>query len=175
MSYIKTVVMALSSTAKKILIVDDNPIILRVLSSALKPAGYEVFTAVDAPEAFTVVSREKPDLILLDIFFPPDIFQSGNTWDAFRIMNWLQRMSGLQASRTPIFVISGADPEEFRDRCLAAGAVDYFQKPVKIPELLDAIQQLSRQHESDVPLEVAAMSDSGRLRLLPDTRHNALN
>ena len=157
--------MASSLATKKILVVDDNQIILNVLSSALKSRGYEVFTAVDGPAAFTVVLQEQPDLILLDIFFPPDIFQSGNTWDAFQIMHWLQRMGGPQASRTPVIVISGADPGEYRDRCLAAGAVDYFQKPVKIPELLDAIQQLSRPRVSEVPLEVAAMSNSEQLRL----------
>jgi CheY-like chemotaxis protein len=157
--------MALSLPTKKILVVDDNPIILSVLSSALKSTGYKVFTAVDGPEAFTVVGREQPDLILLDIFFPPDIFQSGNTWDAFLIMHWLQRMGGPQASRTPVFVISGAEPEEIRDRCLAAGAVYYFQKPIKMPELLDAVQQIFRPSVSDVPLELAAMSNSDRPRL----------
>jgi two-component system KDP operon response regulator KdpE len=157
--------MALSLPTSKILVVDDDPVILKALSSALEPRGYEVFTAVDGPAAFTVVLWEQPDLILLDIFFPPDIFQSGNTWDAFQIMHWLQRMGGPQASRTPVIVMSGAEPEEFRDRCLAAGAVDYFQKPVKMPELLDAIQQILRVRVRDVPLELAAKSNSDRLRL----------
>ncbi|MGA2278944.1 MAG: response regulator [Verrucomicrobiota bacterium] len=157
--------MASSLATKKILVVDDNQIILNVLSSALKSRGYEVFTAVDGPAAFTVVLQEQPDLILLDIFFPPDIFQSGNTWDGFLIMHWLQRMGGPRANRTPVIVMSGAEPVEIKDRCLAAGAVDYFQKPVKIPELLDAIQQLSRPRVSEVPLEVAAMSNSEQLRL----------
>jgi two-component system response regulator PrrA len=157
--------MASSLPVKKILVVDDNPIILSVLSSALKPSGYEVFTAVDGPEAFTVVSREKPDLILLDIFFPPDIFQSGNTWDAFLIMHWLKRMDGPQAKNIPVIVMSGAAPGEIRDRCLAAGAVDYFQKPIKMPELLDAIQQIFRPRVSDVPPKFVVISSSGRLRL----------
>ena len=156
--------MALSLSTKKILVVDDNQIILNVLSSALKPRGYEVFTAVDGPAAFTVVLQEQPDLILLDIFFPPDIFQSGNTWDAFLIMNWLQRMGGSHASSIPVIVMSGAEPVEIRDRCLAAGAVNYFQKPVKMPELLEAIQQIFRPIVSDVPLEAAAISNSNRLR-----------
>jgi two-component system, sensor histidine kinase and response regulator len=165
MSYIKTVVMALTIPIKKILVVDDNPIILRVLSSALKPKGYEVFTAVDGPEAFIVVGREKPDLILLDMYFPPDLFQSGNTWDAFQIMHWLQRMGGAHARSIPVIVMSGAEPEKIKDRCLAAGAVNYFQKPIKIPELLDAIQQIFNLSVSEVPLELAAISSSGRLRL----------
>jgi CheY-like chemotaxis protein len=172
MSYIKTAIMTVSFLpTKKILVVDDNPITLKVLSSALDSKGYEVFTAVDGPEAFTIVRQEKPDLILLDIFFPPDAFQSGNTWDAFLIMNWLQRMCGPQARNIPVFVISGAESEEFRGRCLAAGAAEYFQKPIKISKLLEAIQQISRSRvrvcprENDVPLELAAMSNSDRLHV----------
>jgi len=157
--------MALSLPTSKILVIDDDPVILKALSSALEPRGYEVFTAVDGPAAFTVVLWEQPDLILLDIFFPPDIFQSGNTWDAFQIMHWLQRMGGPRARNIPVIVMSGAEPGEFKDRCLAAGAVDYFQKPIKIPELLEAIQQIFRPSVSDVPLELAAISNSERLHL----------
>jgi len=157
--------MALSLPTSKILVVDDDPVILKALSSALEPRGYQVFTAVDGPAAFTVVLWEQPDLILLDIFFPPDLFQSGNTWDAFKIMNWLQRMGGPQARHISVIIMSGADPGEIKDRCLAAGALDYFQKPIQMPELLDAIQQIFCPAVSEVPLELAAISNSDSLRL----------
>jgi CheY-like chemotaxis protein len=137
---------------------------LKVLSLALKPIFNEVFTAVDGPEAFNIVRREKLDLILLDIFFPPDAFQCGNTWDAFLIIHWLQCMGGSQASRIPIIVVSGAEPGEFRDRCLAAGAVDYLQKPINRPELLDAIQKVFHTPVSNVPLGFTASSNSKRPR-----------
>jgi CheY-like chemotaxis protein len=156
--------MARSLPIKKILVVDDNQVMLKVLSLVLKSNGYEVFTAVDGPEAFSIVRQEKPDLILLDIFFPPDIFESGNSWDAFVILHWLQRMAGPQAKNIPVFVMSGAEAREFRDRCLAAGAANYFQKPIKIPELVDAIQKFSLMRMCDVPPELAAMSYSARLR-----------
>jgi CheY-like chemotaxis protein len=156
--------MATSLPNNKILVVDDNPVILRVLSLALKPRGYEVFTAVDGPEAFNIVTWQEPGLILLDIFFPPDAAQTCNSWDAFRIMHWLQRMGGPHASNIPVIVMSGADPGEFRDRCLAAGAVDYIQKPIKIPELLNVIQQFSHPPVSDVPPERSASSNPERLR-----------
>ena len=165
MSHTETVVMALTSPINRILVVDDNPVMLKVLLLGLKSNGYEVFTAVDGPEAFSIVRQEKPDLILLDILFPPDIFESGNTWDAFVIMHWLQHMGDFQGKNIPVFVISGAEPEEFRDRCLAAGAANYFQKPVKIPELLDAIQQILGPSVSDVPLELVAKSNPDCLRL----------
>jgi len=165
LSHNKTVFMARSLPIKKVLVVDDNPVMLKVLLLGLRSNGYEVFTAVDGPEAFSIVRREKPDLILLDIFFPPDISQTGNTWDAFVILHWLQRMGGPEAKNIPVFVMSGAEAEEYRDRSLAAGAADYFQKPIKIPKLVDAIQHFSLQRMCDVPLELAVASSAGRLRL----------
>jgi CheY-like chemotaxis protein len=122
-----------------------------------------MFAAFDGPEAFLIARREKLDLILLDIFFPPDAAQSGNTWDAFLIIDWLRRTGVGQG--IPIVVISGAEPGEFRERCVAAGAAGYFQKPVNLPDLLDTIQQIFRVRMSDVPPELAAMSNAGRLRL----------
>ena len=158
------VVMALSLPAKKILVVDDDPVILKALSWDLEHGGYEVITAVDGPEAFAVVRRQRPDLILLDFFFPPDVFQSGNTWDAFLIMQWLQRMGESRNRRIPVIVISGAEPTEFRPRCLAAGAVAYFQKPLRVPELLAAIQQATRAPLNDWTIGLPPVSNSDRLR-----------
>jgi len=157
--------MALSLPAKKILIVDDDPVILKALSWDLERKGYEVLTAVDGPEAFTLVRREKPDLILLDILFPPDIFQSGNSWDAFLIIQWLQRMGESWERHIPVIVISGAEPKEFQDRCLVAGAVAYFQKPILLPQLLYIIRQSLRPRVGKVAFELPAVSDSERLRL----------
>jgi CheY-like chemotaxis protein len=159
----KPVVMALSLPAKKILVVDDDPVVLKALFLALRSRGYEMFAAFDGPEAFSIARQERPDLILLDIFFPPDAAESGNTWDAFLIIDWLQRSS--VGYGIPIIIISVAEPGEFRERCLAAGAAGYFQKPINLPELLDAIQQIFRPRVSNVPVELPAMSNSDRLRL----------
>jgi CheY-like chemotaxis protein len=112
--------MASSLHAKKILAVDDNPVMLKVLASTLEPRGYEVFTALDGYEAFSIARREKPDLYLLDILFPPGLAESGNTWDAFLIMRWLKRLG--VARDTPVVIISGAEPEKYKTRCLAVGA-----------------------------------------------------
>jgi len=120
--------------------VDDNPVLLRALALALNARGFEVFTAIDASEAFGFARVEKLDLILLDIFFPPDVVQSGMTWDAFRIIEWMQR-AGV-AGGVPIIVISEAGPEKFEARCLAVGAAAFFQKPINIPELLAVIGNL---------------------------------
>src|SRR6185436_18936059 len=78
---------------KKILVVDDSPIILKTLSMKLKSRGYDVLTAEDGSVAVSTARREKPDLILLDITFPPDVGHGGGVpWYGFLIMNWLMRM-----------------------------------------------------------------------------------
>ena len=152
--------MASSYRVKRVLIVDDNEVVLTALSSVLKSRGYDVMTAIDGPEAFSVVSEEKLDLMLLDIHFPPDASMSGNTWDAFHIMNWIRRAGGPHGRDIPVIVMSGARPAEMEQRCLAAGAVAYFQKPVRIPKLIDAIQEILYPSVSEVPLELVGASDS---------------
>jgi len=125
---------------RKILVVDDNPVLLRALSLALSVRGYDVFTAVDASEAFGFARLEKLDLILLDIFFPPDVIQGGMSWDAFRIIEWMQRIG--VAEGVPIIVMSGAEPQEVEVHCRAAGAAAFFQKPINMLGLLDTIRGL---------------------------------
>ncbi len=73
---------------KKLLVVDDNEVILKTISVKLKSAGFTVFTALEGADAVSLVRKEKPDLIVLDIGFPPDV--GGVPWDGFRIMEWLR-------------------------------------------------------------------------------------
>jgi len=120
----------------KILVVDDDQVILKAMSMKLTPAGYEVVTAVDGSEAIAAARKQKPDLILLDVNFPADV---GVGWDAFKILAWLQRVD--ECKGTPVIVISGGDAAKFKVRALQAGAIAYFQKPVKFDELLALIKQ----------------------------------
>jgi len=123
---------------KKILVVDDNEIILKTLSLKLKSGGYLVFTATDGAGAVGVARREKPDLILLDIGFPPEV--SGVPWDGFRIIEWLKRIN--EAKNTPIIVITGSQATEYKDRAMAMGAVGFHLKPVNNEQLLSEIGKL---------------------------------
>jgi CheY-like chemotaxis protein len=128
------------STRKRILIVDDSPVILKTLSMKLKGQGYDVLTANDGSVAVSTARREKPDLILLDITFPPDVAHGGGVpWDGFLIMGWLKRMD--EAKDIPVFMITGGDPERYKTRAMAAGAVGFFHKPINNEELLEAIRQ----------------------------------
>ncbi len=94
---------------KKILVVDDSPLILKLMSLKLTANGYDVITAEDGGTAVSTVRKEKPDLILLDISFPPDVGHGGGVaWDGFLIMTWLQRLE--EAKHIPIIVITGGEP-----------------------------------------------------------------
>ena len=125
--------------AKKILVVDDDQVILKTLSITLGVHGYQVFVADNGPGAVSIVTRERPDLIVLDINFPPDMANVGGALrDGFFIIRWLRRMGG--AGNIPIIVISIDDSEQSRQRALDAGAVAFFPKPVDNFALLAAIR-----------------------------------
>ena len=126
---------------KKILLVDDDPVILKALSIKLKAKNYDVFTAMDGSEAVGAVRKQKPDLILLDISFPPDVGSGGGVpWDGFRIMEWLKRID--EAANTPIIVITGGDPAKYEARALSVGATAFFHKPINHDGLLAEIEKI---------------------------------
>jgi CheY-like chemotaxis protein len=132
---------------KTILIVDDSAIILKTLSMKLKSSGYNVLTAPDGASAVSTVRRDKPDLILLDISFPPDVAHGGGVaWDGFLIMDWLRRID--EAKDIPIIIITGGDPGKLKERSMAAGAVGFFQKPIDNDELLAAVRQTIGEAEA---------------------------
>ena len=126
---------------KKILIVDDSLVFLTAGSKLLQATGYQVLTAEDGAAALSVVRREKVDLILLDINFPPDVAHGGAVnWDGFRIMAWLRRMD--EAKGIPIIVVTGGDPAKDKARCGASDVAAWFRKPVDREELLAAIRKV---------------------------------
>jgi len=126
---------------KKVLIVDDDEVIRTGLALKLQHHGYDVLTAVDGSEAVSTARHERPDLILLDITFPPDVAHGGGVpWDGFLIMDWLHRLE--EAKGIPVIVITGGAPEKFKERALAKGAAGFFHKPIPNDELLAEIKRL---------------------------------
>jgi CheY-like chemotaxis protein len=122
---------------KKILVVDDDSVILKAFTIKLKASNYDVLTAADGSAAVNAVRTQKPDAILLDINFPDDF---GNVaWDGFRIMEWLKRLDG--AAKIPIFIISSGDPNKYIVRARELGAVAFFRKPVVHEELVAALER----------------------------------
>jgi CheY-like chemotaxis protein len=122
--------------AKKILVVDDNEIVLKTVSLKLQGAGYQVVTAMDGAEAVAAARRETPDLVMLDISFPPDV--GGVEWDGFRIMEWFRRLEAVK--KTPVIVITGGEDPTYKQRAVAGGALAFFSKPIDHDDLLKVIR-----------------------------------
>ncbi|HUB87780.1 MAG TPA: response regulator [Verrucomicrobiae bacterium] len=121
---------------RKILVVDDNEIILKTITLKLQGAGYQVITALDGSEAVAAARKERPDLVLLDITFPPDV--DGVPWDGFRIMEWFHRLE--TSKKIPVIIITGGDDAKYRERAIASGAVAFFHKPIEHDDLLKVIR-----------------------------------
>jgi CheY-like chemotaxis protein len=136
---------------KRVLIVDDNPAILKSLSFLLAAQGYQPSIARDGGEAACAVCRERPDLILLDINFPADVGHGGGVpWDGFLIMGWLRKME--EAREVPIIFISGDDAYTSSRKSLAAGAVAFLHKPIRSQELLTAVRQALHEQAPEVEM-----------------------
>ena len=125
-----------SRRARRILVVDDNEIILKTISLKLQGAGYQVITALDGAQAVAAARKENPDLILLDISFPPSV--DGVPWDGFRVMEWFQRLDA--AKKIPIIIITGSEDPKYKERATSTGAVAFFHKPIDHDDLLKVIR-----------------------------------
>jgi CheY-like chemotaxis protein len=126
---------------KKILVADDDQVILKTVSLLLNANGYKVLTATDCAGAASLIEREQPDLVVLDIQFPPDVMNIGGALqDGFFVMEWLRRMG--KAKAVPVMIISASNAPKDRERALNAGAVAFFTKPIDRPALLAAIRQV---------------------------------
>ena len=107
----------------------------------LRSEGFEVLTAQDGGSTVSALHEGKPDLILMDIFFPPDVEHGGSlAWDGFKIMKWLRAMGGI--GKTPVILLTAADEPEYADRAREAGAAGLLQKTVETAELLALIRRI---------------------------------
>lgn len=133
-------------TAKKILVVDDEPQITRVLRSSLMSNGYEVETAGDGIAALEKMAAWPPDMVITDLAMPR--------------MDGVALCSEIRAnSDVPILVLSVRDQETAKVRALDAGADDYVTKPFGIQELLARVRAHMRRQrtpsdDSDSPLVI---------------------
>ncbi len=154
---------------KKILVVDDNKIQTTALSTKLKAQGYAVTVAQDGGEAISIARKEKLDLILLDILFPPDVAHGGGVpWDGFLILNWLRRLE--EAKDVPVIFITAADPKKYEQRALAEGAVRFFRKPIDTEQLLTAMREtLSGAVKVAEKKKVLFVDDEGDWRFVAGT------
>ena len=114
----------------KILVVDDDPDLVRAMRLRLRANNYEVTTASDGYTAIASAQKERPALIILDLGLP--------VGDGFVVLDRLQNIDSL--SSVPVIVLSARDPQSNEERALKAGAAAFFQKPADNDELMNAIR-----------------------------------
>ena len=119
--------------AAKILVVDDDPNVQRLLQYTLKQEGYDVVIAADGAEGFRLWGAEAPDLILLDVMLPK--------LDGYQVAAKIRSEEGGSA-HVPIIMLTAEREVEQKVRGLRAGADDYLIKPFHPAELLARIKSL---------------------------------
>ena len=117
--------------AKKILIIEDDAILRKVLALGLKTAGYELLTAANGEEAIPLVQQEKPDIIMADLHMP--------VMDGLRFLRWIR---GEAAITIPVVVFTGSIKEDILREAKEAGATVILRKPVKTAKLLETLASL---------------------------------
>jgi two-component system KDP operon response regulator KdpE len=117
---------------EKILVVDDEARILRLVRSNLEPQGYKVLTAMDGESALTAAEMNDPDLIILDLMLP--------RLDGFEVCRRLREFSTV-----PIIILTAKGEEVDKVKGLELGADDYLTKPFGVPELLARIKAVLRR------------------------------
>jgi pilus assembly protein CpaE len=119
--------------AAKILVVDDDPNVQRLLQYTLKQEGYEVVVAADGAEGFRMWGAEAPDLILLDVMLPK--------LDGYQVATKIRTEEG-RTGHVPIIMLTAEREVEQKVRGLRAGADDYLIKPFHPAELMARIKSL---------------------------------
>ncbi|QKG20330.1 response regulator [Actinomadura verrucosospora] len=156
----------------RVLVVDDEPQILRALRINLRARHYEVETAADGTTALRRAGDWHPDLIVLDLGLPD--------------IEGLEVIHGLRGwTRTPIIVLSGRAGSRDKVEALEAGADDYVTKPFTIEELIARIRAVGRRaapgddaptaavgaHTVDLAAKAITAADGTPVRLTPTEWH----
>lgn len=129
-----------------VLVVDDDPAILRTLSINLRARDYDVETAADGRSALQVVDERMPDVVLLDLGLP-DI-------DGISVLQQLRSFT-----QVPVIVVSARSEPDDKVEALDLGADDFVTKPFSIEELLARVRVTTRRSAVEEPALVVSVGD----------------
>ena len=120
-----------------ILLVDDDPQLIRLVRANLESVGYKIIVAMDGHSALKLVDMEKPDMIILDIMLPE--------MNGYEFCQRVREFSAL-----PIIMLTAKVEDADKLRGLKIGADDYVTKPFNVPELMARVEAvLRRTHSSE--------------------------
>lgn len=131
-----------------ILLVDDDPQLVRLVRVNLESVGYRVLVAMDAPSALELAGMEMPDMIILDIMLPGI--------DGYELCQRIREFSA-----TPIIMLTAKVEDTDKVRGLKLGADDYLTKPFSVQELLARIEAVLRRTGTPEEVKVPRTFTSG--------------
>ena len=123
----------MSAPEARLLVVDDEPNIRDLLAESLRFAGFEVVTASDGNEAVLAATRERPDLVVLDVMMPGI--------DGFEVVRQLRA----EGTRVPVLFLTARDDKADAITGLTVGGDDYVTKPFSLGEVVARIRALLRR------------------------------
>ena len=130
----------------KVLVIDDEPQIIRALAVNMQARGYEMIAAPNAAIGNAMAIEKHPDVVIVDLGLPDrdglTVIENIRTW-----------------SNVPILVLSGRTDSSFKISALENGADDYITKPFDVEELFARIRAVSRRREEKVELRSISMGE----------------
>ncbi len=130
----------------RLLVADDEPTILELLSASLRYAGFDVVTAADGNEALTMARAQRPDALVLDVMMPG--------LDGFEVVRRLRN----EGSTAPVLFLTARDSTEDKVRGLTVGGDDYVTKPFSLEEVIARIRALLRRAGTLTPAPSTMLS-----------------
>ena len=129
--------------AKKILVIEDDPAISRLVDYSLRHEGYEVTSASNGLEGIRKAHNDRPDLVILDVMLPG--------MDGFEICHRLRAES--DTAQLPILMFSAKAQEIDKNTGLKVGADDYLPKPAAPAEIINRVEALLSKKKSAAPTQ----------------------
>lgn len=139
-------------TPNRVLVIEDDLSIARLLELELRHRGFEVHTAADGLTAMSLAEQRRQDVILLDIMLPG--------MDGERILQKLRR----QGIRTPVIMLTARDADRDKIRNLDVGADDYITKPFNVDELVARMRAVLRRTQESRVLRVGTLEINAETR-----------
>lgn len=125
---------------KKILVVEDNSINMRLIKMTLGNKGYSLLEATDGEEALAVAVKERPDLIIMDVRLPKV--------NGLEVTRRLRQTSGL--SQIPILALTAAAMKGNREEAIEAGCDAYIPKPINTRQLPEVVAEMLRRGRASI-------------------------
>lgn len=141
-----------ATPARRVLVVEDEPVINQAVTDRLRGSGYDVVQAYDGPGAVTQFAQTDPDVVLLDVMLPG--------FDGHEVCRRIQAQRPV-----PVLMLTARDDEADILVGLGVGADDYLTKPFRMRELVARVAALLRRVDRAAELAARPVADLGDLRI----------